>query len=79
MRRRMNDLLSAAKAWDAFRKNHPKFPAFMSAVKRSGVREGTLIEIRVTSPEGETIESNLKVQESDLDFLRMLGRYGMQQ
>ncbi len=59
-------------AWDQFSKNHPKFMPWMQAVSRKGVTEGTIIEIAVTTPEGEKLETNLKVQQSDLDLLNML-------
>ena len=38
-------------AWDTFNKNHPKFLPFMQAVGREAVTDGTIIEVKVTSPE----------------------------
>ena len=55
-------------AWNIFKKNHPKFPAFCQAVSR----KGSIIEITFTTPEGEKIETNLKVKDSDLELLKQL-------
>ena len=59
-------------AWNTFKRNHPKFPAFCQAVSRKGIREGSIIEIAFITPEGEKIETNLKVKDSDLELLRQL-------
>lgn len=59
-------------AWNTFKKNHPKFPAFCQAVSRKGIREGSIIVITFTTPEGEKIETNLKVKDSDLELLKQL-------
>lgn len=57
---------------EQFAKNHPKFTAFLNAVVQSGVEEGTMLEIKVTKPDGRVIESNLKLKESDLEMLKGL-------
>lgn len=59
-------------AWNTFRDNHPKFPAFCKAVKQHGLREDSVVEIIVTTPEGEKVETSIKVKESDLELLRSL-------
>lgn len=59
-------------AWDKFTQNHPKFPLFVSAVRSSGIEEGTLIEVNITSPEGKTISTNIKVSQSDKELFSEL-------
>ena len=39
------NLMMIMSAWSEFQKNHPKFPAFLQAVKSQGIREDTIIEI----------------------------------
>jgi len=63
-------LLKLKGSWDTFVGNHPKFPLFLNAVKRSGIVEGSIIEITVTTPSGEKINSNVKLTQSDLEALR---------
>lgn len=60
-------------ALDRFKDGHPKFIDFIRAVSREGVMdEGTVIEINVTTAAGKTISSNIRVKDSDLEFLRAL-------
>ncbi len=56
-------------AWQKFTANHPKFPKFLKAVAAEGIQENTIIEVSVTTPEGKTYCSNLKITQSDLDLL----------
>lgn len=60
-------------AWNTFQKNHPKFPAFCKAVSKKGLREGSVIEVIVTTQDGERIETSIKVQESDIELIRGFG------
>ena len=57
-------------AWKQFHDTHPKVLPFIKAVEAAGIREGTVISITVETPEGEKFESNIKVQQSDLDLLK---------
>lgn len=59
-------------AWDTFNKNHPKFVPFMQAVGQEAMADGTIIEIKVTSPEGKEYNTNMKVTQSDLDMFSQL-------
>ena len=59
-------------AWNTFKRNHPKFPAFCRAVHAKGLREDSVVEIIVTTPEGERIETSLKVKAEDLELIRNL-------
>ncbi len=56
-------------AWQKFTANHPKFPKFLKAVAAEGIQEQTIIEVSVTTPEGKTYCSNLKITQDDLDLL----------
>lgn len=60
------------KQLDIFRQNHPKLPAFLNAVNKNALQKDTIIEISVTSPDGKNYVTNLKLKESDLDFLTEL-------
>ncbi|MEY8492949.1 hypothetical protein AALC16_08035 [Lachnospiraceae bacterium 29-91] len=63
-------LLKMQMAWKQFHDTHPKVLPFIKAVEAAGIREGTVISITVETPEGEKFESNIKVQQSDLDLLK---------
>ena len=73
----IGNIMKIAGAWNAFKSNLPKFPAFCQAVSRKGLKEGSIIEIAITTPEGEKIETNLKVKDSDLELLKQLSELKM--
>ncbi len=60
------------KAWGQFCENHPKFPLFISAMAKEGLKEGTIMAIEITTPEGRVYNSNLKLTQSDLEMIEML-------
>ena len=61
-------LLKFKGAWDTFTQNHPKFVPFMQAVGREAIEDGTIIEVKVTSPEGQEYNTNMKITQNDLDL-----------
>lgn len=65
-------LMKLTHAKDVFVANHPKFPAFLSAVRKDALKEGTIIEFQVKTPEGQELHSNLKIKESDLELLQSI-------
>lgn len=62
-------LLQMMNVWKRFENNHPKFPKFIKAVAQKGIREGSIIEIRVTTADGESFDSNLKVNAEDMELV----------
>lgn len=63
-------LLQFRNSWNRFSKNHPKFTQFIDAVSQDALSEGTLIEINVTTPDGKSYSSNLKLTKSDMELYR---------
>ena len=68
-------LLELKNLWSAFTRRHHKFPQFLSAVQAAGIKEGTIIEVQITTPEGKTFTSNLKVTEEDIQAVKNLQNY----
>ncbi|MGN0160722.1 MAG: hypothetical protein ACI4AQ_04985 [Lachnospiraceae bacterium] len=62
-------LLQLKSDWDQFVRSHPKFVPFIKAVGADGFRPGTVLEVTVTTPEGQKYTTNLKVTESDMKFV----------
>ena len=62
-------LLQFKNSWDQFKTRHPKFPSFISSVTKGAVSEGSVIEITVTTAEGKTISSNLRVTGEDMQLI----------
>ena len=70
-------LMKLMNAKNTFTNNHPKFAAFLNAVFKNKIEEGTIIEISVQKPGQEKLTSNIKVMQSDLDLLQGLKDLGM--
>ena len=62
-------LMQMKNAWNG---RHPKLPKFFEAVSQKALREGTVMEISVTTPEGETLASNIRLTEEDMALIREL-------
>lgn len=52
-----------------FRANHPRIPGFFQAAL-GNVREGSVIEMTVTDPEGKAVCANIRVTSEDLALLQ---------
>lgn len=65
-------MLQMMNLWNRFKNNHPKFPNFLSAVSQSGIAEGSVIEINITTNDGKKISSNLKISADDMQILNEL-------
>lgn len=69
-------ILKMKSAWETFAANHPKFPMFLSAAAQSGIKEGYILELKITSDEGNTICTNVKLTESDMELIQTLKEIG---
>ena len=61
-----------------FQQDHPKFVPFLMAIKDNALEEGTVIAMKVTTPDGKTIESNIKLTANDIETIRMMSDPGNQ-
>lgn len=66
------DLFKIKGAADKFNANHPKLMPFFRAAGPKAMTPGSIVEIAITDPNGEKLETNLKVQESDIELINML-------
>ena len=55
--------------WGRIISNHPKLPKFAQAVTQNAVREGTVIEISVTTAEGQNYITNFRITAEDMELL----------
>ena len=61
-----------------FQQDHPKVMPFFMAVKDNALLEGTVIAMKVTTPEGKTLESNIKLTANDIETIRMMSELDSQ-
>ena len=55
-----------------FRKRHPGFTRFIMAIRRKGLPEGSVLDVKITTPDGETMTTNFRVEAEDIEFVSML-------
>ena len=67
-----SSIMKVKGAWDTFTRNHPKFMPFMQAVGREAVGEGTIVEVKVVSPEGKEFNTNMKLTASDMELFSQI-------
>ncbi len=65
--------------WNRFKQNHPKFPKFMMAAAQSGIKEGSIIEINITTADGQSLNSNLRISAEDMELVEQLKNLAMNQ
>jgi hypothetical protein len=58
--------------WERFSKNHPKLLPWAQAVYPKTIREGTVIDCTVTTPDGRKIATNLKLSADDMEVIHEL-------
>ncbi|MCF0131606.1 MAG: hypothetical protein HUJ71_07735 [Pseudobutyrivibrio sp.] len=66
------DLFKITSAFNKFKSNHPKLLPFFKASAPKLMQPGTVVEISVTDASGEKLETNLRIQESDIDLFNTL-------
>ncbi len=64
-------LLKLKERLDIFRSQHPKVRPFFHAV-RNTVSEGAVMELKVTSPEGKSLVTNIRLTPEDMETLEIL-------
>lgn len=71
-------LLQLKASWDRFNQDHPKFLKFWRAAYKNGLEEGTIVEFKITAPDGKEMGSNLKLKSEDVELMRqVLEMYSM--
>lgn len=64
--------MQLASLWTGFTRRHPKFPAFLKAASQAAMQEGSIVEIQVTTPDGKSLTSNLKISQEDLEMIQTI-------
>ncbi len=65
-------LLGLKSDFDRFKKNHPKFIQFAKALTKAGLQEGTIMECKVITPDGQELQANIKITADDLELLEKM-------
>lgn len=65
-------LMQLMRAKSAFDANHPKLKQYFAAVKSKGIKEGAVIELKITNPGEEPMKANIKVKAEDIELLSQM-------
>lgn len=65
-------IMQLMQRWSVFQSDHPKFVPFVNAVKDTVMKEGSVLEMKVTDPDGKTTTTNIRVTANDVETFRMI-------
>jgi hypothetical protein len=71
-------MMQAAGRIKIFQEQHPKAIAFIQSLSESDIREGSVIELKVTTPEGKASVANIKLTKDDIETFKILKNTGAQ-
>ena len=71
-------LMQLQQRFGLFSQEHPKVLPFFRAIGDNAMQEGTIIDIKVTTPDGKTLESNIKLTANDIETAKMMKNMGNQ-
>ena len=54
-----------------FNNEHPKVLPFLDMLKKNAVEEGTVVEMRVTTPDGKEYVSNIRLTKTDVESIKL--------
>ncbi len=70
-------LMKMKERLSVFQQDHPKVFPFFTMLRDKAAVEGTVYELKVTTPEGESYVANIKLTANDLETIRMLMKSGL--
>ncbi len=56
---------------DLFSQQHPRFPLFLKDMGEKALIPGTILEIKVTTPDGRDYITNIRLTEDDIETVNM--------
>lgn len=65
-------ILGLKSDFDRFQNNHPKFIQFVKALTRTGIQEGTVMECKVITADGQEFQTNIRITADDLELIEKL-------
>ena len=65
-------MLKFKERMDLFDADHPRMKQFMAALTETAIQEGTVLEIKATTPDGRELVTNLRLNANDVETLQML-------
>ena len=65
-------LITLKSSLDLFKNNPPKFIQFVNSITQAGIKEGTVLECKIVTPEGKEVQTNIKLNKDDIQFIEQI-------
>ena len=65
------DLMKLNGRMKLFQEQHPRFPLFIKEVGENALMAGSVVEMKVTTPDGREYITNVKLTPDDLETIGM--------
>ena len=65
------DLLKMKERLQIFRDQHSRFPLFLKDVGEHAIAVGSVVEMKVTSPEGKEYITNIRLTPEDIETIEL--------
>ena len=56
---------------NTFNSEHPKVMPFLEMLKKNALEEGTVVEMRATTPDGKEYVSNIRLTKTDVETIKL--------
>ncbi len=56
---------------NTFNSEHPKVMPFLEMLKKNALEEGTVVEMRATTPDGREYVSNIRLTKTDVESIKL--------
>ncbi|MBQ6321232.1 MAG: hypothetical protein IJI24_00020 [Lachnospiraceae bacterium] len=64
-------LMKLGERYSLFQTQHPLFASFLNQAAARAIKEGSVIEVKVTDPEGKEMVTNLKITPEDMETIEI--------
>ena len=71
-------IMELQKKFGTFKTEHPRVFPFFNAVREDALQEGTIFDMKITTPEGVSKQCNIKVTQNDIELFRSMMEMGRQ-
>lgn len=65
-------IMALQQKFQTFNQEHPRVAPFFNAIKANSMEVGTIIDMKVTSPDGVEKQCNIKITQNDIDTFQTL-------
>ena len=66
------DIMQLGGRFQTFSSEHPKFVEFLRDAGQDAMREGSVLECKVVSPEGKEYVTNIRLTANDIETINLI-------